>query len=392
MKGLVRFLVAVIVLALLGYVGLLTYRTVQERRQQAASKQGPPILRVGVHRVETATLTHTISVTGELEPLASVEVVPKVTGRLERLRLPDGTLIDEGTAVPKGQCIAVLEHSALQAAVEAAKAAVKVAWASQEMAKVNHEDSLRERKRWENLYDGGSATAQQRDRAATACERCVAGLKLTEAQIAQAQAALRQAEVALNEATIEAPITGVVAAKYVDEGDMVGPARALLHIVQMDTVKVMGQVSERHLSALMPGKTTACLAVDAYPGERFDGVIHRVGTQVDSRTRTLEVEVRVANPNHRLKPGMFARLSIALERRENVTVVPDAALMRYASEVYAYVVNNAKVHRRILTLGLSEGTRHEVIKGLKPGDVVVVKGQHMLHEGDMVTIVAEGER
>lgn len=435
MKRVIKGLVWVLVLAAVGYGVLYAYRIVEQRRNLVGlgeEEQEAP--RVAIQRVQTATLTNSVYVTGEVEALAVVDAVSKVTGRLERLRLPNGELVEQGTIVNQGELIAVIEHSALEAAVELARAALVSAkvHAKRDVIKAKIQDAKasaaaaraqlaeleanlrnlkKEKNRMVELCKAGSATEQMRDRAITAfqaalkkrnalraqvdrAEAAVALVQaqtrqLAEAQVAQARATLRQAQVNLDEATIEAPITGVVSRKYVDEGEMVGPTKALMRIVQIERVKVVGGVSARHLSALMAGKTTARLAVDAYPGAEFEGTLYRVGPDVDRQTRTVEVEVRIPNPDHRLKPGMFARLRLVLERRENVTVISDSALLRQGPEVYAYIVNDSKAHRRVLKLGLTQGVLHEVIEGLKPGDLVVVKGQHMLQEGDEVTIVEE---
>jgi RND family efflux transporter MFP subunit len=152
---------------------------------------------------------------------------------------------------------------------------------------------------------------------------------------------------------------------------------------------VIGGVSERHLALLVPGRTTARVAADAYPDEVFEGVVFRVGPEVDRRMRTVEVELRIPNPQHLLKPGMFTRLRLELDRREGVTVVPAAAIIHHEGKDLACVVIDGRARRRLLKLGLSEGDRHEVLEGLLPGDVVIVRGQRMVKEGDEVRCVNE---
>ena len=334
-------------------------------------------------------MTKRISITGEVEALATVDVVPKVIGELETLRLSDGKLIEVGTPVEKGKVIAIIEHKALSAAVAQAEAALEVANATAKRARVRFDNSERERNRWENLYKQGSATEQQRDQAVTAYESASAEVTLAEAQVKQAAAALRQAKVTEAEAKIKAPITGIVSEKYVDEGNMVGPTKPLLRIVQVDTVEIVGKISERHIPNLTPGKTATSIIVDAYPDEVFEGIVYSVGAEVDRRTRTVKIEVRMANPGHRLIPGMFARMDVILRRAENVPVISNAALLRKGPEVYVYIVNNKTAHQRILKLGLAEGDRHEVVEGLSEGDMVVIKGQSMLRQGDAVEFIEE---
>jgi len=437
MRRAVKLVVWILVLALAGYVGLRVYRTVRARLELASSQQkDTQALRVTVHRVGTGTLTNSVSITGEIEALSSVDVVPKIPGRLERLRSPEGQLLEEGVVVRKGQVIAVIEHGALEAALHSAKAAllgakvqakpeviaatVQEARAGAAAAKAqlaelaaNLRNLEREKDRMIRLCEQGSCTEQLRDKAVTAYEagvesnraleaqlkRAEANVALAEAQtrelaeagVVQADAALKQAEVALSDATIEAPIDGVIGKKFTEEGDMVGPGKALVKIVQIDTVKVIGSITERYLSVLAPGKTPVEVSVDAYPLEEFGGVVYIVGVEVDRPTRTVRVEVRVANPEHRLRSGMFARMNVIVGKRENVTVIPESAVLRQGDEVYAYVVNGTHARRSALKLGLSAGGLNEVVAGLKSGDQVIVRGQRLVQDGAEVVAVEEGK-
>jgi len=438
MKHIGKMITVVIVAAILAFVGFRTYRTIEARRNVGnATVQERNITKVAVQPVETATITTTVSVTGEVEAMATVEVVPKVTGRLEQLRLPDGERIDAGSRVEKGDVIAIIEHSALDAALRAAEAsllraivgakpdviagqigqadaAAAAAKAQLAEAEASLKNIKKEKERMTELFDRGAATEQIKDNAVAAYEAALkrkealkAGLtgaeatlalakaqirELAEAAVAQAEAAVMQARVTLDEATIRAPITGVVNKKHVDEGDMVGPGRPLVTVLQMDTVKIIGGVSERYLAFLAPGKTSVTVAADAYPGEKFEGAVYRVGPDVDRGMRTVPVEVRISNVDHRLKPGMFTRLKLILARKENATVVPSSAIVRIEGKEYAYIVSDSTARRRSIKLGLAEGDRREIIEGLEPGDSVIVKGLKMIRDGEQVTVSEEDAR
>ena len=390
MKRVLRFLATVVVLGTLGYGAYVGVQYVRQQREVPVEDAAARVLRARAVAVRLGDVEQAVTLTGEIEATSCVELTPKITGRLQRLALDDGTPVDEGTVVKEGQVVAVLEHQDLAAQVAQAEAALKVARAAVEVAMVSVKDRGREKVRMENLFKDGSGTEKQRDLAVTEYEHAIATLAQAKAGVAQAQAAIHQAKVNLQEATIEAPMGGIVSKKYVDEGNMVGPTTPLVRIVQIDAVEITGGVSERHLAALVSGKTAARITVDAYPGEKFDGVVSKVFPEVDPQTRTAEVQIRTANPDHRLKPGMFARIRLRLRRRENVPIVPDAALLHHGEEVCAYVVNGSKARRRVLRLGLAEGERHEVLEGLRPGDLVVIRGQHMLQDGDNVELV-EGD-
>jgi multidrug efflux pump subunit AcrA (membrane-fusion protein) len=433
MRRVVIVLVSILVLALLGSGGWWVYGTVKARAELASQKpKNTKVLRVAVERIMTKSLTNSVSITGEIETLASVNVIPKVSGRLEKLRSPEGVFLEEGVVVRKGQVIAVIEHGALEAAKKSAEAAVlgakiqakpEVVAATIQQAKAaaavvkaqaaeqaaNFRNVEREKDRMLKLCQQGSCTEQMRDKAMTAWEagietnkeleaqlaRAEATVALAEAQtkdmadagVVQAEAALKQAQVALSDATLEAPIDGVIGKRFAEEGDMVSPGKPIVRIVQIDTVKAIGSISEKYVGMLVPGKTPAELSVDAYPRERFGGVVSIVGVEVDRATRTVTVEVRVANADHRLRSGMFARMNVIIGKKDNVTVVPESAVVRLEDKAFAYVVNDRHVKECTLTLGLSQGVLNEVIDGLNPGDMVIVRGQRQVKDG--AEVVAE---
>jgi membrane fusion protein (multidrug efflux system) len=332
------------------------------------------VLKVATHIIGTAKLDETIPVTGSFEPFVSVEIVPEVSGQLQQLQLANGTPVDVGVAVKEGEVVAVINHDIYLARLAECQAAL-------EAGKIALADTEREKNRMVKLFEGGSATEQARDKAVTAAD-------LAAAQLKQAQAALEMAKVNVDKATIESPLSGVVAQKYVDQGNMVGPSTPLVRIVQIDMLKVTGGVSERYLPQLVSGKTPVNIKTDAYPQDEFEGMVYKVGVAVDPVTRTSEVEIHVPNPDGKLKPGMFARMTIMVSQKECV-VVPDSALVREADQTYVFVVNNNVARRCGVKLGIWQGQLHEVLQGISAGDVVVTHGQTQLKDGQAVEIVPE---
>jgi RND family efflux transporter MFP subunit len=363
-------IIAIIVLVVLTVaVRLLWNKSSGERTGKAA--------RVVTQAAGKAKLEEKIPVTGSFEALVSVEITPEISGQLQKLRLGDGTAVDVGVAVKEGEVIAVINHDIYLAQLAECQAALQA-------GKVALADAEREKNRMVKLFEAGSATEQAKDKAVTAAE-------LAAAQVKQAQAALKMAKVNVDKATIEAPVSGIVAKKYVDEGNMVGPSTPLLKIVQIDTLKVIGGVSERYLPQLTAGKTAVQIKTDAYPQDNFDGTVYKVGVAVDPVTRTGEVEIRVPNRNGKLNPGMFARMTIVVSQKECI-VVPDAALIREYGKEYVFVVDDNKANRRRLKLGLSQGDLYEVLEGLSAGDIVITRGQTQLKDGQVVEIVQEAEK
>ena len=383
MKIYMKVLIWLIVLAVLCYGGYWAVRSGKARKARSNEPEQAETapVKVAVERARLGDIKNVVWVTGEVQPLVSVEIVPKIAGRLERMRRPDNTLIEEGVTVEKDEVVAVIEHTQLEAAQRSAEAALKAAQAVYETAKVNLADAQREKDRWTKLRQQGSGTEQQLDMVETAYARAQTQAKQAEAQIAQAEAMLEQARVSLEDATIESPISGVVSRKYVDEGAFVGPSSPLFRVIDISEVEITGGAADKHYPKLEAGKTAADVEVDAYPGETFSGFVTRLRPELDKVTRTVAVTIKVANKELKLKPGMYARIRLVLDERKSVVLVSDDALINSQGQQQVFVVNDGVVHKRPVKIGLEESVNNEVIDGLKPGDVVVVRGQELLREG-----------
>jgi membrane fusion protein (multidrug efflux system) len=126
--------------------------------------------------------------------------------------------------------------------------------------------------------------------------------------------------------------------------------------------------------------------VDAYPGRAFTGKVAAVGLAADPRVRTFTVKVRVSNPEHLLRPGMFARGEITVERREQVLVVPRDAVVTVDGQTSIFLAAGGKARARRIRLGLTNGARVEVLSGLQKGESVIVAGQSGLVDGTPVLV------
>ncbi|MDY6879176.1 MAG: efflux RND transporter periplasmic adaptor subunit [Thermodesulfobacteriota bacterium] len=390
MKGVTKVLIWLVVIAGILYAGYRSAGVLRERKEATRVKgmetgQTLSPAKVFVAAVQKGTITEGVWVTGEVRALAAVDVTAKVSGRLERLRLPDGTLIEEGVEVRKGELIAVIEHEQYRAAVQSAEAALALAEASKVRSEVNLVDARREKERWIKLRKSGVGTQQAFDLAMTAFERARSEVQMAEAQILQAQAALEQAKVNLADAKIKAPLSGIVSRKYVDEGSFVGPSVPLFKLSDIDQVEITGGVADKHYPNLTKGRTSAEIEVDAYPGESFTGTVSRVRPELDRVTRTVLVTIRAPNDQRRLKPGMYARIRLVLRERIDVLLVPDEALLASDDGLRVFVVNDEMVHLRPVRIGLEEGNLNEVLEGLREGERVILKGKQMMRDGMKVT-------
>ena len=386
MKKLLKAIVYLVLMAAVAYGAYYSYGLAKEKANPPTEQKGRAALPVRVMTVQTGCVTNAIKLTGALEAIRTVDVVPKISGRLERLALDDGTPVWEGLAVTNQQVIAVIDHRDIRAQLAQAKAAVEAARTAVATANVVLKDRDRERKRMEKLFAEGSTTEQQRDLAVTAHEQAITGVAQAEANLTHAQTAVGVIEVTLTEAFLHAPMDGVVSAKYIDPGAMVSASTKIVQIIPMDELKFMIAIPGPYLHMLTVGETTVTVRSDAVPDRVFVGLIAHIHPAVDPITRTATVEVRLKNECNDagewlLRPGLYAEGHIILNiRRDTVTLPADVALRRGA-RFLAFVVKDGKAETRELTVGVRDSNRLEILQGLAAGEQVVVMGQHRLTDG-----------
>ncbi len=192
-------------------------------------------------------------------------------------------------------------------------------------------------------------------------------------------------------ASIKSPIDGIVVKKFLDRGCPVEPSVnpmmrvPVIMVANIDTVKVLVGISERYLGRL--GKEAeAGIKVDAYPGETFPGEITRIAPLVDLATRTAEVEIRILNKEHRLKPGMFARVGLILEKKRNALIVPIKAVLNENERKFVFVVDDSIARKRYVETGIYQRDSVEIIEGLNTGEDVIVEGNYGLKDNANVLI------
>lgn len=184
------------------------------------------------------------------------------------------------------------------------------------------------------------------------------------------------------------PISGVVTARNNEAGDLF-MNQPVLHIMQINPLKVVAHIQEQFFSNVKRGMTVR-LKLDAYPEEEFKGQVELIHPAINTTTRTFAVEVRVPNPSERLRPGMFARTYFDMGKREAV-LIPDVAVLKQvgSSERYVYVIKEGVAERRRVTVGRQEGQLVEILTGVEAGEEVAVTALSRIENGVKVEIVAE---
>lgn len=190
----------------------------------------------------------------------------------------------------------------------------------------------------------------------------------------------------LDNTSLLSPINGVVTARNYDNGDMYSGGAPVLTVEQITPVKLMINVSETYFTKMKKGAPVN-IKVDVYGDEEFQGNISLVYPTIDATTRTFPVEIKLANKDQKVRPGMFARATLNFGTQDNV-VVPDLAIVKQAGsgDRYVFVYKDGKVSHKKVELGRRMGTEYELKSGVDNNAQVVVAGQIRLVDGTEVEV------
>lgn len=189
-------------------------------------------------------------------------------------------------------------------------------------------------------------------------------------------------------APVESPLTGVVGRVYVDIGENVGVGTPIALVVDTNKVKIDLDIPEKYLPRVSLDQE-ARVRVDAWPQEVFTGKVTKVSPIVSLENRSAPIEIVLDNPQGRLKSGMFASVSLIIEKHPLVPVILKEAILGREPDNYVYLIENNKAVMKKITPGIHDGPYYEVRAGLKDGDQVVIVGQQRLYDNAQVAVEAE---
>jgi RND family efflux transporter MFP subunit len=380
-----RWISIVLVLAVVGALIWVGNDRVQDLAKKPARPGGGGTVPVEVAFIERGPIEHRRTFTGTLDPKAEFVVAPKVSGRVEQLH------VDLADTVTRGQLVAKLDDDEYVQSVAQAEADFLVAKARLAEAGSLLNIAERELKRVEKLRERGVASESQRDTAKADQLAKQAHVAVTGAQVTRAEASLEAARIRLGYSKITAGWRGgndqrVVAERYVDEGETVAANAPLLRIVEMNPITAVFFVTERDYALLRTGQVVT-LRTDAHPDAAFEGRIARIAPVFQESTRQAQVEVDVDNADLRLKPGMFVRVTVVLDRVEDATIVPEQALVRRDGRDGVFVVagDGQTVAWREVEVGFRQGGRVQVT-GDGLNTQVVTLGQQLLEDNSAVSV------
>jgi RND family efflux transporter MFP subunit len=321
----------------------------KDREEQRVMATDVP---VSVTVVKKQRLKSSLSLVGNINASADVNVISEAQGNVTAVYVKVGTSVRAGTVL-------VQIDDEIPRSTKAA-------------AEINYQKAQRDYRRAEELYQEKSIAVSQLDASRLA-------MKAAENQL---DIARRQ----LDNTRPRTVIAGTVNARYVDVGTMVQPGKPIANIVDINTLKVRVNVSEREAFQLKPGDKVA-ISTDVYPGISIEGTIDNIAAKADE-AHTYPVEILVPNnASHPLKAGMFARIAFTSIVAAEAISIPRVSVLGSVKDAQVFVVQGNSAHMRPVVIGNQTADMFEVVSGLEEKDTVVVSGQNNLVDGSRVQIV-----
>lgn len=349
-------LVLLALLALVGGLAWIKYGQIQ--RDIAMFSQPMPAPTVSVTEVRETRWEPTLEAVGTIQAVQGVEVSNQVVGQVEEI------LFESGAQVKAGDVLVRLDVEVDQADLEGLKAAERLA----EIKLERNRTLLKSRAVSQGDFDELSA------------------------QLDQARALVKAKQATIEKKVIRAPFSGQLGIRAVNLGQFLPEGTPVAPLQALDPVYVDFSLPERELSKISVGQAVR-LRVGAYPDRTFEGTILAVSPEIDKGTRNVKVRAELKNPDLKLRPGMFARVSALLPAEDRVLTLPRESISfnTYGDSVFLIEEKDGKtlVQRRQIDTGAVRGDEVAVLDGLKAGDRVVSAGQVKLTNGQEVQIKAE---
>lgn len=322
-----------------------------------------------------------IELVGTLEPLVRVNIRARMGGYIKSIPFDVGDPVDTGTRLIK------LDDDHAREMVESSTAAWKVAQAQLKAKQTARQLAAADVARLRELAATGASTDQEIEQSQASVDIAAAEVELEEARVEQAQSDLQRAELSLRETEIKSPLTGIVAERPVDMGDLAQPDEPLLTIVDVSKVRTVVHVSERDYLKIEAGQTARIL-IDAVPDRAFVGTVIRKAPVLDESTRTAPVQIELDNRDGTLKPGMYARVSLVFSRLSSATVLPASAVIQEAAGAFVYRLSGTPLQADYIPIkiGIEDGGWIQVLDGLDSADRIVTLGNRLLRPKQEVTL------
>jgi len=361
---------------------------------------------VEVQAAQLGDIENSVVINGRVAASQEVSVMPKAMGTVASLN------VELGDSVQEGDTLFVIEQTDMNLSVSQAANGVDIARKSvaqaenglntarinYELNKEKIENAQLNLERTRQLYEEGAVSKSQLEQAELSASQLnldALQAQVNQAQISyqqaqeqlqQAQISYQQAESGLSNTVVTSPMTGVVSALNVKQGQIAASGQPAATIVNMDTVYIRINVVENVVNSLVEGQEVQISVPAAFDGY-IDSVIDFVSPSADPMSKLYEVRVYVDNTQYGIRSGMTGSVKLNLEREEDVIVVPSDAVIDKEDKQVVFVVQEDKAVEKEVQTGLDTGEMIHVISGITEGEEVIVEGQQYVSDGVTVKVV-----
>jgi len=369
-----RMIVMLAVTALLlGTLGFVKFRQIQDAIGQAASFQPPP-------EAVTTIVAQQESWPSGLSAIGTVAAVQGVTVSADLPGIVDHIAFESGSSVQQGDLLVQLDTRQEQAQLAQHQAQLAAAQAARELARLNFD-------RLDGLVNEGAITRAEYDRAVAEQKQTTAEEKQTEAQIEEIRAAIARK-------TIRAPFSGMLGLRQINLGQYLSSGDPVVPLQSLDPIYVNFGVPQQDANQVRIGHTVR-ITTEELADVAFTGRITAINSIVDEATRNIQIQATLANPKVKLRPGMFVQTEVLLGANRSIVTVPASAISYAPYGDSVFVVEDIKdakgqtyrgVRQQFVKLGPARGDQVAVLSGVKSGEEIVSSGVFKLRNGVAVLV------
>jgi RND family efflux transporter MFP subunit len=322
--------------------------------------------------VEKREIRRVIPISGALAPFNQATVKAKVAAEVI------GVTVLEGETVQAGQVLVRLDQADTRSRYDAQRAALDDARAKLVLAQKNR--------------DNNKALLRQNFISQNAFDNTESGLQVAQAAVDSAAAQLRIMQQALDDTVIKAPMTGVVAKRYVQRGDKASVDAPLILLVDLGTMQLEAPVPAMDIPSVQTGQEVE-IRVDGFDKRRFSGKVERINPVAESGSRSIMTYIRIPNPRGELRGGMFAQGEITMARAESTLTVPLTSVQKDGERSYIFVIEDGKIQKRAVVPGATSASEGivEIKSGLSQGTIVIATRLDDLKSGAAAIVKQPGK-
>jgi membrane fusion protein, multidrug efflux system len=360
-KSIYIFIIIAIVLALV----------ILKITSSSSEKRGTPSPLVVKGNASRGEMVNSLTFTGDIMPVQQATIYAKVSGNLEK------TFVDIGSVVSQNQTLALIDTTIYAQNL-------KLAHANYLQADVTFQNNKLAYERNKKLFEQNLIAKQDLENSKTVMD---ASMAQREAAYANHSNSLTQ----LSYCKVTAPFSGIITKRFFDQGAYINasgssPNSSLFILMNVSQLKSYLNIPEKNVPLL--GKVTGIeVSADALPSVIFKADIKKISEAVDLTTRTMQIEIDIVNTNKLLKPGMFANITMILDKKENTLILPNQIVQDDNKGSFVYLLKpDSTVEKRYVRIGIKQDTKYEVLSGITENDQVVFVGQSLVRDKMKVKI------